>query len=106
MFARVSTFEGPPSRIDEFMQQADHTVERIRELSGFLGLDVLVNRETGKILTITLWDSMQSMEDSTEAANRLRSEGIEPERGDQPPTFEVYERALQYDNRKAGVGVG
>jgi hypothetical protein len=78
MFARVSTYEGPPDRID---QGLSHARERIlpaaRNIAGFSGILFLVDRETGKALTVTLWESEQAMRDSEEEANRLRQESAE-----------------------------
>jgi heme-degrading monooxygenase HmoA len=99
MYARVSTFEGPVGRLDEFVAQADSTITQLRDLPGFLGVDVLVNRQTGKILTITLWDSKENVEVTTAAAARLRARGLQPERGDRQPTYEVFEHVVSFDNR-------
>ena len=78
MFARVSTFEGPP---DQIQQGVSHVRERIlpavRNIAGFSGALFLTDSETGRALAITLWESEQAMRDSEEDASRLRSETAE-----------------------------
>ena len=44
---------------------------------GFSGVLFLVDQETGKALTVTLWKSEQSMQASDEEVNRLRRESAE-----------------------------
>jgi hypothetical protein len=97
LFASVPS-KGPPARIDEFLAQTDGNISRLRTLPGFQGVDVLINRESGKILTITLRDSEQSLDATTQAANQIRAEGVRAERGDQPPTYEVFERAVHVND--------
>ena len=44
---------------------------------GFSGVLFLVDQETGKALTVTLWKSEQSMQANDEEVNRLRRESAE-----------------------------
>ncbi len=78
MLARVSTYEGPPDRLQGGIS---HVRERIlpaaRNIAGFSGILLLADHETGKALSITLWESEQAMRDSEEEASRLRSETAE-----------------------------
>jgi heme-degrading monooxygenase HmoA len=48
-----------------------------RLLDGFQGVYFLVDRQSGKHLTITLWESEEAMRASEQAANRLCSEDAE-----------------------------
>ena len=77
MFARVSTYEGPPDRMQEGISHArERILPAVRNIAGFSGVLFLADRETGKALSITLWESEQAMRDSEEAS-RLRSESAE-----------------------------
>jgi heme-degrading monooxygenase HmoA len=68
MFASVSTYQGPPDQIDEGLRYAqENIVPSLQEVEGFEGLYLLVDRQSGKVLTITLWES-------EEEATQLRSE--------------------------------
>jgi heme-degrading monooxygenase HmoA len=78
MFARVSTYQGDPGQIDEGLNYArENILPRVKQVDGFEGVYYLVDRESGKALTITLWESEEAMRASEEEANRLRSESAE-----------------------------
>ena len=78
MHARVSIFEGAPDEIDEALRQArEQVLPQARQMDGFKGLIALGDRQSGKTLGITLWESEEDMRASEEAANRLREESAE-----------------------------
>src|SRR5918995_315569 len=78
MFARVSRYRGDPGQIDEGLNYArENILPRVQQVDGYEGVYYLVDRETGKALTITLWESEEAMRASEEEANRLRSESAE-----------------------------
>ena len=78
MFASVSTYQGPPDQIDEGVRYAqENIVPTLQEVEGFEGVYLLIDRQSGKVLTITLWESEEAMRASEEEANRLRSESAE-----------------------------
>lgn len=73
MHARVSILEGPPDLIDEGMRQAREVVLPWgRQMEGFEGMIVLSDRQSGKTLGITFWESKEAMRASEEAASTLR----------------------------------
>jgi heme-degrading monooxygenase HmoA len=74
--ARVSIFEaGNPDQIDEMLRQArEQVLPQAKQMDGFKGLIALGDRQSGKTLGITLWESEEAMRASEEAANRMRSE--------------------------------
>jgi heme-degrading monooxygenase HmoA len=75
MFARVSEVTGPSDRIDEgIAQYRDAVLPAVSATAGFQRAYLLVDRENGKSLSITVWDSEAAMAASEEAANRLRSQ--------------------------------
>lgn len=94
MFARVNAFEGPPEQMDESLRQVrEQVLPQLKQQDGFKGLIGLADRQTGKVLGVTLWESEEAMRASEEAANRLRSESAEA--GDQTVAgIERYEVAL------------
>ena len=55
---------------------------------------LLIDRNTGKAMTITYWESEQAATESREAANRLRSEATHSGSG-QITSVEEYEVALK-----------
>jgi heme-degrading monooxygenase HmoA len=62
-------------------------VPSLQEVEGFEGVYLLVDRQSGKVLTITLWESEEALRESEQEATQLRSE----HRGqwDQIPTAEA-----------------
>jgi heme-degrading monooxygenase HmoA len=92
--ARVSIFEGPPDKIDEGLRQAQEQVlPRAKQMDGFKGLIALGDRQSGKTLGITFWESEDAMRASEEEANRMRSESAEAS-GEEIVAVERYEVGL------------
>ncbi len=78
MFARVSTFEGPPEHVDDFRHAlVEHMLPALRRLEGYQGVLILTDREGGKVLGVSLWESEESMGASEEAAYWFRAYGAE-----------------------------
>ena len=78
MHARVSIFEGSPDEMDEALRQAREVVlPQGRQMEGFKGMIALGDRQSGKTLGITFWESEEALRASEEAANRLREESAE-----------------------------
>ena len=75
MHARVSVFQVTPDELDAFVEYGRGTIAGMMEMEGFRGNLVLVDREAGKITSITLWESEEAIEASDERANAMRSSG-------------------------------
>jgi hypothetical protein len=57
MFARVTTTQFSPYRLDESIHIArEQIVPAAKQQTGFKGYLMLVDRSTGKGITITLWE--------------------------------------------------
>ncbi len=74
MFARVTTIGGaPPERLDEMTHEIkEHVLPALRMQDGFAGSLLLVERGSGKVLMVNLWESQQAMKATEEAAYWLR----------------------------------
>lgn len=72
MYARISRYEVPLDRLDEDIRGADDTVTKVERMPGSLGLFYLVDRKTGKTMSMTLWESQQAMSESEAPAASLR----------------------------------
>jgi heme-degrading monooxygenase HmoA len=91
MFARVTMASGTPAQVEEATRVLRESVlPSARELPGFSGVLSLLDRQSGKSISVTLWESEQAMRDSEEAANRLRDEAMQAA-GAVTPTVERYE---------------
>ena len=94
MFARVSTFTGASDQVDEAVRQVrEDVLPRTEQLDGYKGAYLLVDRENGKSLAVTFWESEEAMRESEEATSTLRSE-IADALGTQMIGVERYEVAV------------
>ncbi len=58
MFARMFTIEARREQLEEFARAGEKKVlPALQRLDGYEGLLVLANRQNGKILIVTLWES-------------------------------------------------
>lgn len=73
MYARVSRYEVPIQRLDDDIRGADDTQRKVAEIPGSLGLYYLVDRDSGRTMSITLWESEQLMRESEASADNLRN---------------------------------
>ncbi len=94
MHARVTTIEGSPDRadagIDSFRSSA---LSVVRGLDGFKGALLLVDRNSGKGLAATLWESEAAMRASEEAVTGVRQEASQA-MGASQPSVDRYEVAI------------
>lgn len=74
MYARVSRYEVPIEKLDNDIRGADETVRKVAAIPGSQGLFYLVDRETGRTMSITLWASEQAMLESEALASWIREE--------------------------------
>ena len=78
MYARISTLEGSPDRIDEGLRYVrENVLTQLQQQDGFKGMAALADRESGKTLGITFWESEEALRASEEAANRMREDSAE-----------------------------
>ena len=83
MHARVSTYQGPtdPDQIEEGLRHVrENILPQVQQMDGFKGVVGLLDRQSGKSLSITLWESEEAMRQSEEEANRVRRESAEASR--------------------------
>jgi heme-degrading monooxygenase HmoA len=77
MVARVATYEGGVDRLDELARGFEQSSHAVRELDGFSGAYLLVDRGTGNAMTVALWSSAQAAEATAERVDQLRREAAE-----------------------------
>lgn len=79
MYARVATFESDPSRVDDAIDMVRTQVESGEAPAGLEGAKMLmlVNRETGKGLGVTLFETEEAMQRGDEALNAMNPGGSE-----------------------------
>ena len=79
MYARVATFESDPANVDDAINMVRSEVESGETPAGLEGAKMLmlVNRESGKGLGITLFESAEAMRRGDETLNAMSSGGTE-----------------------------
>jgi hypothetical protein len=92
MYARVATFQGDPANVDMAISQVRGEVESGNVPSGLEGAKMLmlVNRETGKGIGVTLFESEDAMRRGDEALNAMN-----PGAGEQRTSVEFFEVPVQ-----------
>jgi hypothetical protein len=73
MYARVATFESDPANVDAAIDMVRAEIESGDTPAGLEGAKMLmlVNRESGKGLGVTLFDSEEAMRRGDEALNAM-----------------------------------
>jgi len=88
VYARVATFEGDPAKVEDAIRMVRAEVESDTTPPGLEGAKMLmlVNRETGKGLGVTLFESEEAMRRGDEALN-----GMNPGASERRISVEFYE---------------
>jgi hypothetical protein len=92
VYARVATFEGNPANVDDAIGQVRAEVESGKPMPGLEGAKMLmlVNRESGKGLGITLFETEDARRRGDEALNALN-----PGAGERRTSVEFFEVPVQ-----------
>ena len=79
MYARVATFQSDPGQIDDAIELVRGEVEAEQTPEGLEGAKMLmlVDRQTGKSIGITLFESEDAMRRGDEALNAMSPGGTE-----------------------------
>ena len=79
MYARIATFESDPANVDDAISMVRGQVESGETPPGLEGAKMLmlVSRETGKGVGITLFESEEAMRRGDEALNAMNPGGTE-----------------------------
>ena len=79
MHARIATFESDPAEVDDAIKMVREEVESGNTPEGLEGakMMMLVNRESGKGLGISLFESEEAMRRGDEALNAMSTHGTE-----------------------------
>src|ERR671916_3372340 len=75
MHARMTSMEGSSERLDEGLREIrEDVLPQLQQQDGFKGFVVFDNRQNGKLIGFSLWESEQAMRASEEVADRTRRE--------------------------------
>ena len=77
MHVRTTTLQAEPGKIDDGIAYVrDEVLPRVTAMDGCLGMSMLVDRETGRCIATTAWESEAALRASAEMVRPLR-EGAE-----------------------------
>ena len=93
MHARVTTISGSPSEADAGIDNFRANVVPFAREQG-KGAILLVDRQSGEAIAITLWHDEEAMRASEESANSLRAQAADEMGARQTPTIGRYEVAI------------
>ena len=91
MHARVSTYQFEPGAIDNALDQFDSAMNELDDMKNAV---LLVDRASGKGITITYWESEETLSSSRQTADRVRSAAAQAARGS-ITSVEEYEVLLE-----------
>ncbi len=92
MHARVTTLDMDPARVDDVRNQLQRDdVPEFKKLEGFKGMTLLTERQTGKTIALTFWESEDALRQSEEAVEGARRRAAESGAAGEPQVerFEV-----------------
>lgn len=73
MFARSTTIQAKPSSIDDGIAYVrDEVMPTLNAMDGYVGLSLLVDRESGQCIATSAWETEEALRTSTEQAAPLR----------------------------------
>ena len=78
MYARLTTIEGAPDKMDEATRHVqEQTLPQLQKMDGFKGFVALGDRQSGRVVGVSFWESEQAMQASEEVGDRTRSDSAE-----------------------------
>ncbi len=78
MYARVTTIEGAPDKVDDVTRQTqEQGLPKLQQMDGFKGFVALGDRRSGKVLGVSFWESEEALRATEEASSSVRSEAAQ-----------------------------
>jgi quinol monooxygenase YgiN len=103
VYARSTTIEAQPESIDAGIAYVcDEVMPALETMTGCVGLSLLVDRESGRCIITSAWDSQEAMQASSEQVTPLRDRAAEAFRGS--ATVNTWEIALLHRDHRSGEG--
>ncbi|MBS4729396.1 hypothetical protein MSM1_13955 [Mycobacterium sp. SM1] len=103
MYARSTTVEAQPSSIDAGIAHVrDVVMPALREIDGYVGLSLLVDRQSGRCIATSSWQTDDAMRASAERVAPLRDRAAQIFGG--PATVDEWEIAFLHRDHPARDG--
>ena len=78
MFARTARYEVPLDRVEDDIRQAVEMQDEVAAMPGNKGFYYFADRTTGKTMSLTLWETEETLKASDTKARDLRQRLTEP----------------------------
>ena len=103
VFARSTNVQAQPSNIDAGIAYVrDEVMPALQDMDGYIGLSLLVDRESGRCIATSAWETEDALRTSTDQAAPLRERAAEIFGGD--VTVEKWEIASLHRDHRAHEG--
>ena len=103
MYARSTTMRGNPQAIDDLMaNMRDEVMPAVTEMDGCVGLSLLVDRDTGRCIATSAWETPEAMHASAERVRELRERAAE--RFGATPEVQEWEIAVLHRAHRVAEG--
>jgi len=78
MFARSTTMRGNPQAVDDLVAIVrDEVMPMVTQLNGCVGLSLMVEKDTGRAIATSAWETEEAMHDSAEQVRASRERAAE-----------------------------
>jgi heme-degrading monooxygenase HmoA len=103
VYARSTTIEAQPESIDAGIAHLrDRVLPALQRIDGCMGLSLLVDRDSGRCIATTSWETQQAMHASAEQARPVRDQAAQAFGG--IPTVDEWEIAVLHRDHPSGPG--
>ena len=78
MYARVTTIQGAPGKIDDAKGHIqEQTLPQLQKMDGFKGFVALGDRQSGKVLAVAFWEDEEALRATEQEVSGVRSGAAE-----------------------------
>src|ERR671911_2864210 len=82
MYARVTTIQGAPAKIDDAKGHIqEQALPQLQKMEGFKGFLALGDRQSGKVVGVAFWESEEALRATDQAVSSVRSGAAEAAEG-------------------------
>jgi hypothetical protein len=104
VYARTSTIQADPTKIDDGIALVrDHIIPTVTAMDGCVGMSLLVDRESGRCIAATAWESEAAQRNSADKVIPLRDQATEV-LGGRGSTVDVWEVAAVHRDHATPEG--
>jgi heme-degrading monooxygenase HmoA len=105
VYARSTTIQAQPSSIDAGVAHIrDDVMPRLQEVDGCVGLSLLADKQTGRCILTTAWETDEAMQASAEQIRPIRDRAADEFGGVGDPMVEEWEIVVLHRDHRSGEG--